>query len=183
MRTEENGLPTFFLFQSDELLQYYLSNWLDACTLGVLDSAITNRAARRRWLSVLSTIQTNVFDNWCFNDASIRWLVLRDISVPKIQIDGKNKLQMRDNAIRGMSTRSLKSLDLSNCLRITDKGLSSLVHGCRGLLNIDLRGCNITDSGVSSIAHECSKLESIRLNFWKVNMLVSISYTLLSIIL
>ena len=176
MRSQSHQCPasnapetnSFMLFWGDELFDFFLSNWLDPTALGLLDIAITNRRQRTYWLTALSAMQTNAFDNCNFNDCSLRWLILRNVRVAKIQIDCKKKSSMPDSALRGLNNGSLRSLDLSSCRRISDEGVSSLVKECSGLRNVDLSGCCVTDVSITAIAHECLKLEYTILDFWKV---------------
>jgi hypothetical protein len=59
---------------------------------------------------------------------------------------------------------SLTSLDLTECIMITDKGLSSLVKSCPALSVLELRGCNhITDLGMNALSRNCKLLTSLNL--------------------
>jgi hypothetical protein len=160
----EMPLSSLFLGYSNDLLEFFLSNWLDPRTLGALDTAITNTRSRPQWMKSLSTISTTVFDNLNFGDSSMRWLIKRRINITKIHVDWKKKLQLQDSSLCGIDIPSLISLDLSGCVGITDEGVTAFAHGCPNLSSVNLTGCyDIVSTGISDLAL-CSKLESANFN-------------------
>ena len=56
------------------------------------------------------------------------------------------------------------TIDLSNCLYITDNGLSYLLSICPNLKNINLSNTNITIKTLFNLGKYCKKLENININ-------------------
>jgi Leucine Rich repeat len=170
IKFDRRGMPlsSLFLCYSNDLVEFFLSYWLDPRTLGALDTAITSTRSRPLWMKSLSTIFTTVFDNFNFGDSSMRWLIKRRISITKIHVDWKKKLQLQDSSLCGVDMPSLTSLDLSGCVGITDEGVIALAHGCPNLLSVNLTGCyDIVTTSISDLAL-CSKLESANFSEWNV---------------
>jgi len=84
---------------------------------------------------------------------------------PQLQTINLSGTKITDQAI-GYFTRycpELRSLDLSNCESITDKGVVSLAQTYRqNLLTLNLQGCkNITDVSIIEITKNCSALQTL----------------------
>jgi len=61
---------------------------------------------------------------------------------------------------------SLQDIDLSNCNKVNNAGISALVASCTALTNINLSSCErVTNTAVSSIASKCTALRSINLSY------------------
>ncbi|MCF7799526.1 F-box-like domain-containing protein [Candidatus Babeliales bacterium] len=62
--------------------------------------------------------------------------------------------------------RNLRELNLENCQKITDNGLSHIAQGCNLLKKLNLYGCKkISDLGLALIAQRCPNLQDIELDF------------------
>ena len=58
----------------------------------------------------------------------------------------------------------LRSIDLSNCNKVTDAGVSALGAGCGLMQSVDISGCNkVTDAGMSVLGAGCGLLQYINL--------------------
>ena len=77
------------------LLQYALSNdlhilllsqWLDVCSLGTLDIAISCNTLRQYWINLLQSLRSISVDNMDHNESSLTWLVERGICASRIQM-------------------------------------------------------------------------------------------------
>ena len=48
----------------------------------------------------------------------------------------------------------MQSINICNCDKVTDAGVSALGHGCGQLQSVDLSFCiNVTDAGISALGH------------------------------
>jgi len=62
----------------------------------------------------------------------------------------------------------LKTLELSDGLRLTDAALFALANGCPMLEKLDLSGCvGISEAGLLAIVQKCNNLR--HLNLWGCN--------------
>jgi F-box and leucine-rich repeat protein 2/20 len=152
------------LHLSDDLLIFFLSSWLDVRSLGLLDIAVANRNNRLLWQKCLSATNASVFDDWRYNHSSISWLIQRRISATKIQINYRNGMKVSDATFDGIHIPLLRSIYLSNCTGMTDRGVLTIVKGCSHLQLIDLTRCiSVTDRAVAALSQRCPKLQSINL--------------------
>ena len=56
----------------------------------------------------------------------------------------------------------LQSLNIFNCLNITDEGIRALATGCPQLQSLTISSCvNITDEGIRALANGCPQLQSL----------------------
>ena len=99
-----------FLSLGDDLLIYFLSNWLDVRSLVGLDLAITNHVERLLWKKYLSGINARVFDDWLYCHQSIRWLISRTVRVSNFFINCKAKPHINDATFEGINTPFLQKL-------------------------------------------------------------------------
>ena len=69
-------------------------------------------------------------------------------------------------SVRPWGCHHLTSIDLSNCARVSDIGVTAIAEGCHQLTSIDLSYCRrISDIGVSALAEGCPHLTSIDLSY------------------
>ena len=163
--TKRRDIQPIFLSLGDDLLIYFLSNWLDVKSLVGLDLALTNHVERLLWKKYLSGINARVFDDWLYCHHSIRWLISRTVRVSNVLINCKGKPHINDTTFEGINTRFLQSINLGDCENLTDDGILAICDGCNHLLSIDLTCCGeITQSGISRLAQKCPLLKSIVLN-------------------
>ncbi len=75
----------------------------------------------------------------------------------------KNHTSVDDNWLYTLSDfLHLQELDISHCIRITDKGLLTLAEGCGGLRKLDCSHCSqVSDEGILALSRRCTMLESI----------------------
>lgn len=58
----------------------------------------------------------------------------------------------------------LKILSLAYCIRVTDKGLSTVAKKCRTLKTLNIAGCTkVTDKGIKALGRHSKLLENINL--------------------
>ena len=67
-------------------------------------------------------------------------------------------------SVRPWGCLHLRSIDLSNCDGISDKGVLALAEGCHNLISINRHNCHrVSDIGISALAGGCHHLTSINL--------------------
>ncbi|XP_029910475.1 protein AMN1 homolog [Myripristis murdjan] len=72
--------------------------------------------------------------------------------------------QISDLALQQICCPHLKTINLTNCRRITSAGVIALVSSCPNLKEVDLKNCDgVTDEAVSALAHTCRDLEVLSL--------------------
>ena len=90
------------------------------------------------------------------NEGFLRWLGMR--------CDTSSGLD-KDEYIRTQGLSQVTSINIDNCYRISDIGVSAIAQGCPLLTSIGLCGCHrLSDVGVSAIAQGCPLLTSINLH-------------------
>ncbi|PON64191.1 Leucine-rich repeat, cysteine-containing subtype [Parasponia andersonii] len=84
-----------------------------------------------------------------------------------IEIDLSNGTELTDSAAKAIAeARSLETLRLARCKKITDIGIGCIAVGCKKLRTIGLRWCmRITDLGVGLIAMKCKEIRSLDLSY------------------
>ena len=130
----------------------YLLSWFDFGCLGKLDTAIGNADERLMWLHSLHMMDSKAFDDYEHSHSSIRWLIRRGARATSIRFRGDNLEHDRitDQTFAGVSILSTKSAD-TNC---SDD--NAVAEGCPHLTSINLSNCDrISDIGVSAIAYLC----------------------------
>lgn len=151
--------------QGDDFLISFLSNWIDINTLCILDMAMTNNFERPLWMNYIASLCMTQFNERRNNHLSLRWLILRRMNPQKILFRHENNCQVRHTTFVNINFPSLKSIDLSFCMNMTDGGLAALAQGCQEICTVSLRGCSsITDVGVLALAKKCFKIQHIDLS-------------------
>lgn len=68
-------------------------------------------------------------------------------------------------SLAGLALSQLRTLDLSDCSNIDDRGLIALSHGCRRLRFLNLENLSsITDKSMVEICTNCKKIQLLNLN-------------------
>ena len=163
------------LHLGDDTFLYFLS-WFDLVCICKLDIAIGNSDERLLWLRALHQMGSKAVDEYEHSHSSIRWLIRRGARATSIRFRGDNLEHDRitDQTFAGvgiLSTQSadtncsddnavaegcphLTSINLSNCDRISDIGVSAIAEGCRHLTSINLSYClRISDTGMLLLIH------------------------------
>ncbi|CAN6824164.1 unnamed protein product [Brassica oleracea] len=73
----------------------------------------------------------------------------------------QDKPQLEDNAVEAIAIHrhELQELDLSKSLRLTDRSLYSLAHGCPNLTKLNLSGCtSFSDKAIAYLTRSCRNL-------------------------
>ena len=182
------SLPIFLRLEIQQIP--FICVWLDVQNFGVLDIAVSSNSARELWLAMLRSISWKAIDAWQHSHSSMKWVILRSISITQILVNLKHRDEKRVSDLtfeavgvnRGQKScgegqsgdsmlsiweerKYLKSVNLSGCHGITDMVVSVLGDGCGQLQTIDLSCCDaITDMGVSALGCGCGQLLSINLN-------------------
>ncbi|EIE27665.1 RNI-like protein [Coccomyxa subellipsoidea C-169] len=80
-------------------------------------------------------------------------------------IDVSSGFELTDAAFTALAAcRKLRSVNACGCDRLTDTGLSALVHGARQLRELNLGWCEeITETGLQAVAECCPDLEMLDL--------------------
>jgi F-box and leucine-rich repeat protein 2/20 len=162
----DNKISSFLLHFTSDFLSSFVSNWLDVRSFLVLDVAMTNKNERSQWLGNLKKTQSSSVDEWHHDQSSIRWLINRGIvNASHIRIRNDAKWQITDSTFDGAIFPLLRSLDLTECRRISDTLLSALIKVCPVLLSVTVDNCpNISDIGIAAVATGCPQLETISIN-------------------
>jgi hypothetical protein len=58
---------------------------------------------------------------------------------------------------------ALTYLSLTQCMKITSSGVVILMHYCRNLRTLSLRGCRVSDAALYAIARNCREIEKLDL--------------------
>ena len=154
-------MPFLLQINEDGLLQLF-SNWLDIRSLSALDIAITCRPERLIWLACLRAIDSAAIDTFLHYSSSIKWLVGRNITITRIQINPSYPLV--DNQFEGLITSSVRMINLRGC-KLADGVLTFLAHACPLLQHVDLEQCIACDADIIAFAKKSPRLESISLKF------------------
>jgi F-box and leucine-rich repeat protein 2/20 len=138
-----------------------LWSWLDLRSLGIFDTAVTNKMDRCRWIQSLANIEGSILDYWRHSMSSLKWLMERNLMPMNISTIEKTQQFLREPpSIHPSSIESVESYDN----RMTDKFLIDLVRKYPRLVSINLTG-DITDVALCTLARECSQLQSIGFYF------------------
>lgn len=157
-------VPLLLTLLSDDLKVYFLSVWLDVCSLVNLDVALTSHEWRPHWMKILHSSRSAAIDNWNHSRSSLMWLIGRKIPIIRMQI-GVNAWQVRGCDLVLLQTIDLVHLGLNGCCYITDQCVSDIAQRCRKLCSIDLDGCrSLTDVGISALGTGCGQLQTINLS-------------------
>ena len=145
----------------DDMILLILSSWLDFFDFGVLDVAMSDRGYRQRWLELLRSSTSKVFDESLHCTDSLQWMNRRRINTKNIKfLDDKNWI--RDDTFDTIQIRTLISINLLDCIQISNTAISLIANGCPFLECIVLEGCvNVDDEGISILAQKCTGLISI----------------------
>ena len=100
-------------------------------------------------------------DDWYHSMASLMWLSRRGIRASRLQM---NDSRVRGCDILLLETSDLVFLGLKGCSNITDQCVMDIVKRCRKLLVIEVGDCRkVTDVGVTALGAGCGQLQKIDL--------------------
>ena len=71
---------------SDDLCTLLLSDWLDVRGLVTLDTAVSSKTCRPRWITLLQSLRFTSIDNLDHNASSLMWLIQRGVRVLRMQM-------------------------------------------------------------------------------------------------
>ena len=147
---------------NDDVKTLFFSSWLDVKCIGVMDTAITTRTLRPKWLERLKLIDAAVFCKWQYNHSSIIWLILRGIRTSSIQILPKCLHQIGYESFKLIEIPYLLAINLAGCLAISNEAISIIADGCPKLRSVNLNGCvEVGDTGISALARGCREISSL----------------------
>ena len=97
------------------------------------------------------------------SDSGVIGLVERCPQLMSLDLSGNN--QITDLAMSKMRVcLELKELNLSDCINITDAGISKIGEGCAQLQSLNLDECiEVTDVGITKIGEGCLQLRKLNL--------------------
>ena len=149
------------LFSTSNDCMALILSYLTIKSISHLDIAMTNTAARIIWLNVLHVMNVDIFDEYDHHDASINWLLGRDISLRSLKIKNGERVRIDCCILLGINMLSLREISLSNC-NIIESDILSMVHCCPHLIDICLRGCDgVTDISIRAIGECCHEVASL----------------------
>ena len=115
-QSDEVILPSHcLLFRASTDSMISILSYLSMANICRLDTAVTNRAIRVIWLSVLRGSSHRTINNHKHSHESIRWLVERDISPEYLETSERESIAKRINggSLLGLDVSSLQIMGLS----------------------------------------------------------------------
>ena len=115
-QSDEVILPShclLFRASTDSIIS--ILSYLSMVNICRLDNAVTNRAIRVIWLSVLRSSNHRTINNHTHSHESIRWLVERGISPEYLETSERELIANRINGVSllGLDVSSLQKMGLS----------------------------------------------------------------------
>jgi F-box and leucine-rich repeat protein 2/20 len=150
------------LFSEDWIITL-ISNYLDVCSVNMLDTSISNRIERTLWLASLRFLNMESFHEFEHSSLSLRWLILRGVQTTKIQIKPSDQRTIQES-FDGIDIPLLVYVDFSLCLHLSDDSISSLALGCPHLKTLILRGCRIKDAAIEAVSKLCRDLTTLNID-------------------
>ena len=127
-----------------------------------LDIAIQTLLERNRDLVELNLSRCSAITNVAFS--SMRWSNLRSLTLHRTGVDDETLKIVADNS------PYLKTLSVSKCKNITDKGMHYIAQKSKQLQNLQINDftptdcCQVTNTGIGYIAEGCRDLRSLNVN-------------------
>lgn len=113
---------------NDDWLGYLLS-WLDICSVGNLDIAMSCEEDRLIWLRCLRVMDANTIDEYRHSHSSLRWVTKRGIRASMIQISESKREEITTETFVGFECPTIVSIDLHDCQNIVAETMESLSKG------------------------------------------------------
>jgi Leucine Rich repeat len=149
----------------DDWLISFLSDWVNVRSLVALDGAVTNNIMRLMWLNCLSSSNASILNTVIHDHASVRWLILRRVSISRLHISGTYSWQISNRTFKGATFTSLHDVYLSACRAVTDAGLTCLLKNCADIHTFDITGCDsMTNHSIDALARRCTHLQHVTLS-------------------
>ena len=184
-------MPSFLSELSFDIHILLISRWLNMRSVATLDVAVSNKASRPYWMTLLRFQHGRLYRGLGHDMSSLMWLMRRGIHALRVhrkgdawrirgcdlrQIDADDIVHLNLFGCRGPTDQSmmnvanecckLTSIDLSGCEELTDLSMSALGAGCVQLQSIIFSRCNkVTDAGVAALGAGCGQLQSINLSY------------------
>ena len=156
--------PLLLYLLIDDLQNLLLSRWLDAPSLGILDTAVLCNAFRPFWITAPHSLRATALDNMDHSTTSLMWLSRRGICVSRMQMKVDTWERLKTIDLSSLKTVDLVHLAFNGCSRITDQSILMIVTRCRKLISLHLEGCSdVTDAVPLAVGHGCGQLQSINL--------------------
>lgn len=144
----------------DDWLISFLSDWMNTRSLVALDGAVTNITMRSMWLNCLSSSNAKTLNTINHDHTSLRWLMIRRVSISRLHISGVSSWQISNRTFKGSMFTTLRDVNLSACRAVTDAGLTCLLKNCADLHTLDITGCDsITNQSIEALARRCIHLQ------------------------
>ncbi|XP_044014107.1 uncharacterized protein LOC122856497 [Aphidius gifuensis] len=123
-----------------------------SCDYGVRDEFLINLCNNAKKLRILDIIGTNITDIGMSAIDNLQELKFFFLGLYDIfgQQSEKNEY-ITDESIQCLSNQKLISLDISNCINVTDKGVIKLVQNLPTLHSLFIRNTKVTSEGVRKI--------------------------------
>ena len=142
---------------NDDVIDILL-NLLDIRSICCLDTVISNRVERKKWLECLRKSTSPACDNYAHCHSSIIWLSQKGLQAQHLKISDTKKHEIQSATFENFKVPTMQSIDLSNCRNLNDDGIKSLVNGCPHLNTAKLSGCySITNDGILALAEGCNR--------------------------
>ena len=135
---------------SDDNVILVIMSWLDLRDHGLLDMALTNAVDRKRWMTCLLSAHYSNTATSGHSHSLLRWLIQRKMCDKFIRCH--EGAAVNDRSFVGINNNVLHTLHLSRS-RITDTGLLMIAQGCPQLKTVELSYCKrISNKGLLALA-------------------------------
>ena len=176
-----------------ELLECVIGKYLSVDEWGKIDAALCTRHPLRG--IYLNALRSNVLElsvdnselwNMRLDKGIWKWIVARGVPViswknsnhyARIKYAANERLSLLDislskhitdaelTSIMNSRLHNLQSLNICNCVQITDAGVAAIVNGASNLLSLNISNCeDVTDAGLIIISTGLPTLLSLEIN-------------------
>ena len=92
----------------------FISRWLDMRSLATLDVAVSNKASRPYWMTLLRSLRGGMIDGLGHDMSSLMWLMRRGIHALRVRRKG-DAWHVRGCDLRLIDADDIVHLDLNGC--------------------------------------------------------------------
>lgn len=121
------------------------------CNFGVTDEFLINLSKNAKQLEILSVSGTYITDVGLSAINNLEQMKNFDLGLSVLRIN-KNEF-ITDESLQCLFNKKLECLNLSDCIKITDKGVIKLVENLPNLSMLVVKNTKVTREGVIKIYH------------------------------
>ena len=125
-------MPSFLSELSFDVHILFISRWLDMRSVATLDVAVSNKASRPYWMTLLRFLHGRLFYGLGNDISSLMWLMRRGIHALRVHRKG-DTWHVRGCDLRQVDADDIVHLDLNGCRGLTDQSMINVqdVVSCR----------------------------------------------------